>query len=303
MIEEITGDFLQWLRGFYFVADKESVTEASVAMRREQPTITHQIKCLEKELGVTLFDRSSGRMRLTSEGRVLFEKAISVFEIIKEMRSELGKEQLDYQGKIVIATSNAIIDCFLPRYLLKFRSTHPRVNIEMQGVGYEMVLGKVDSGEVDFGISIVNSFPDTIVYHHLFEAGVKLIAPKNNTFFVGKSPSLREIAKAPFIFFTRPNSISSAIEERFNRVGLKLNVVMIPSSYVSLKKYVALGIGVAIVSDLALSLEDEGMIDIFSLDRYFDKWRYYLLLRKKKYFSPAGRALLRIIKPDIQFSK
>jgi DNA-binding transcriptional LysR family regulator len=303
MIEEITGDFLQWLRGFYFVAEKESVTEASVAMRREQPTITHQIKCLEKELGVTLFDRSSGRMRLTSEGRILLGKAISIFEIIKEMRSELGKEQLDCQGKIVIATSNAIIDLFLPQYILKCRSTHPRVNIEMQGVGYEMVAGKVDSGEADFGIAIANSFPDTIVYHDLFEAGVKLIAPKNNTFFVGKSPTLRDVAEAPFIFFSRPGSISSAIEERFNKEGLKLNVVMTPSSYVSVKKYVALGMGVAIVGALALSSEDEGMIDIFSLDQYFDKRRYGLLLRKKKYFPPAVKALLRIIKPDIQFRK
>ena len=65
MIEEIPGDLLQWLRGFYFVAERGGVTQAAVVMGREQPTITRQIQCLEKELGVTLFDRSSGKMKLT----------------------------------------------------------------------------------------------------------------------------------------------------------------------------------------------------------------------------------------------
>ncbi len=79
MIEEIQGDFLQWLRGFYFVAERGSITQATLAMGREQPTITRQIKCLEKQLGVTLFDRSAGTMKLTHEGRDLLEKVIRLF--------------------------------------------------------------------------------------------------------------------------------------------------------------------------------------------------------------------------------
>jgi DNA-binding transcriptional LysR family regulator len=69
------GDFLQWLRGFYYVAKRRSVTQAAMEMRRNQPTISHQIKCLESEFGVALFERSSGKMELTPEGRALLEKA------------------------------------------------------------------------------------------------------------------------------------------------------------------------------------------------------------------------------------
>jgi DNA-binding transcriptional LysR family regulator len=94
---------------------KGSVTQAAVMMGRQQPAVTHQIKCLEKELGATLFDRSSGKMKLTPEGRVLFEKAISLFEVVKEIRSEFGKEQPEYEGKIIIATSHVIMDFYLPR--------------------------------------------------------------------------------------------------------------------------------------------------------------------------------------------
>ena len=82
MIDEMPGDFLQWLRGFYYVAKQGSVTNAAGIMGRQQPTISRQIKCIEKELGVTLFDRSSGKMELTPEGKIVLEKAISIFEDI-----------------------------------------------------------------------------------------------------------------------------------------------------------------------------------------------------------------------------
>ena len=101
MIEEIPGDLIQWLRGFYFVAEKESVTQAAIAMRRGQPTITYQIKCLEKELGVTLFDRSTGKMKLTPEGRDVLENVISLFEAVKEIRNTPGKNHQEYKGKLL----------------------------------------------------------------------------------------------------------------------------------------------------------------------------------------------------------
>jgi DNA-binding transcriptional LysR family regulator len=303
MIEEIPGDLLQWLRGFYFVAERGSVTQATLVMGREQPTITRQIKCLEKELGVTLFDRSSGKMKLTPEGRVLFEKAISLFEDVREIRSEFRKEQLEYQGKIVIATSHAIIDSFLPRYISKFRTTHPRVSFHMEGGVFETALEKVDSGEADFGIAFADSVPATMVCYDLFETGQKLIAPKNNTFFPGTSPTLRQIAQAPLILFSRTGSIEPFIERRFAKERLKPNVVMIHNNFVSVKKYVALGLGIALLSGYAVSEEDEKTIDIFSLDRYFPRRRMGLLLRIRKYLSPAVKAFIRTVKPSIQFNR
>ena len=78
MIDEFSGDFLQWLRGFYYVAKTGSVSLAALEMGRNQPAISHQIKSIENEFGVTLFDRSRGRMALTPEGKKLFEKTISL---------------------------------------------------------------------------------------------------------------------------------------------------------------------------------------------------------------------------------
>jgi DNA-binding transcriptional LysR family regulator len=303
MIEEIPGDLVQWLRGFYFVAERGGMRQAAIAMGREQPTITRQIKCLERELGVTLFDRSSGRMRLTPEGKILLEKAVSLFEDVKEIRSEFRKQDLEYQGTIVVAATHAIIDSFLPPYIADFRINHPRVSFHLEGAIREMVFEMINSAEADFGIAYVESVPKAIMSYDLFETGFVLIAPKNNTFFPRKSPTLRQIAQAPLILFSHKGYLERLVERRFAVEQLKPNVVMTHNNHVSVKKYVALGMGAAILGGHTVSKEDEKTIDIYPLDRYFPKRKCGLLLRKRKYLSPMLKAFLRTMKPDIAFTK
>ena len=78
---------------------------------------------------------------------------------------------------------------------------------------------------------------------------------------------------------------------------------MTHNNFFSMKKYVSLGVGVALLSDYAVSAEDEKTMEILSLDQYFPKRKVGLLLRKRKYLSPAVRAFICTIKPDIQFSR
>jgi len=303
MIEEISGDLVQWLRGFYFVAERGGMRQAAIAMGREQPTITRQIKCLEKELGVTLFDRSSGKMRITPEGRILLEKAVSLFEDVKGIRNEFRKQELEYEGKIFIAASPAIIDSYLPPYIMDFRKIHPRVNFHLEGGIRELVFEKIESAEADFGIAYFESAPKTIVFYDLLKSGLILIASKNKNFFSGKSPTLRQIAKVPLVLFSHRGALERLIERVFAEKGLRPNVVMTHNNHVSIKKYVALGMGASILGEHAVTKEEEKMFDIYPLDRYFPKRTYGLLLRKKKYFSPMVKAFIRTLKPDIEFTK
>jgi LysR family cyn operon transcriptional activator len=303
MIEEISGDFLQWLRGFYFVAEKGSVRQAAIAMGREQPTISRQIQCLEKELGVTLFDRSSGKMRITPEGKVLQEEAVSLFEDIKRIKGEFRDQEQEYEGKIVIATTHVIIDTILPPYIDRFTKLYPRVTFHFEGAIREVVYEKVESAEADFGIAVCEAVPKTMTSYEMFEIGLVLIAPKHNPFFPGKSPTLRQIAQAPLILFAHRGALEPLIEGRFAEERLRPNVVMTHNNFVSMKKYVAMGMGAAILGGHAISNDDEKIFDIFSLDHYFPKRIYRILLNKKKYLSPMVRSLLHTIKPDIEFAR
>jgi DNA-binding transcriptional LysR family regulator len=303
MIDEISGDLFQWLRGFYFVAEKGSARQAATAMGRQQPTITRQIQCLEKELGVTLFDRSMGKMKMTPEGKLLLERAVSLFEDVKGIKDEFRKRESEYEGKIVIASTHAIIDSFLPPYVGRFKRMHPRVTFHFEGGIRETVFEKIESGEADLGIGYFESVPKMIKYYNVAETALILIAPKNNKFFPDASPTLKQIAQAPLILFSHRGSLDRGIERRFSEERLKPNVVMTHNNHASIRKYVSLGMGVAILGVHAVSKEDEALIDILPLDQYFPKRKYGLLLRKRKYLSPMLKAFIRRIKPDIDFTK
>ncbi len=301
MIEQISGDFFQWLRGFYYVAKRGSVTQAALEMGRNQPTVSHQIKCLETEFGVTLFDRSTGRMELTPEGEILLERAISLFEIVKEMKGEVKERPLEPKGKVNIATTHAVIHFFLPPFIQDFRKTYPSVDFDLEGGGLEMILGKVDSAEADFGIAHMFTVPEGFVYHDLFETNLVLIAPRKNAFSLRKNPSLRAISRAPFVFFPQTSTLVPYVQERFAEEGLKLHVVLELNNYDSVKKYVSLGLGVSILDDYALTPQDEKRLDIFALDSHFEARRYGLIMRKRKYLSPAAKAFAHMIQPKIAF--
>jgi LysR family cyn operon transcriptional activator len=302
MIEEISGDFLQWLRGFYFVAEKGSVRKAAIVMGREQPTISRQIHCLEKELRVTLFDRSFGKMRITPEGKVLLEEAVSLFEDVQRIKGQFMEQEFDYRGTIVVAAAHPVIDTILPPYVEDFRKKHPGVTFVFEGANRETIYEKVESAEADFGIAGFYKGHDSIIYHNLYETSLIMIAPKNNRFFTGTYPTLKQIAEAPLILFTHRGLLEPVIEGRFAAQQLKPNVIMAHNNFVSVKKYVALGMGVAILGAHALSREDERIFEVYSLDRYFPKRKYVILLRNKKYLSPIVKAFIHSIKPDIDFS-
>jgi DNA-binding transcriptional LysR family regulator len=303
MIDEISGDFLQWLRGFYFVAQEGSVREAAIIMGREKPTISRQIQCLEKELGVTLFDRSSGKMMITPEGKILLEEAVVLFEYVKQIKGGFKNEEINYRGKISIAASQSIVYNILPPYVGDFQRRHPEVTFRIEGGARERIYEQVESAEADFGIGFFERGDKMFICHELFEAGLIMIAPKNNPYFSGKAlPTLKQISEAPLIILSHRGLLPPLIEEQFAQERLKPNVKMTHNNFAAMKKYVADGLGVAILGGHAVSQEEEQNFDLYSLDRYFPKRKYGILLKKRKYLSEMVRAFIRTIKPDIDFS-
>ncbi len=299
MIKEMGGDYLQWLRGFYQVAKTGSFSMAGREIGRNQPTISHQIKCLEKEYGVTLFDRSRERMELTAEGRILFEKAISIFEIVKSMQGEIDKAHKQLAGRIIIVATHAVILSFLPKYIVDFQKKHPNVMFDVHGGGAKTILERVESADADFGFLNLKSVPKGLVYHNLFETKLVLISPKDGPFSNKKRPTLKQISQQPFIFFPHSSTIHPYIINTFLANDLKLKVVMVLNNFDIVKKYVQLGMGVSILDDFTLTKNDYKKLDIFPLDQFFEKRHYGMVIRKTKYLSPTVQAFILSIKPCI----
>ena len=296
MIKEFGGDLFQWLRGFYFVARTGGVTRAAEAMRRNQPAISHQIKCLEEEFGVLLFERSRGKMELTAEGKVLLGLVVPLFELIEEMKEKLCEPKLPVEGIIRVATTHAVILYYLPRFVLDFHKMYPRIPFDLQGGGVEAVLAAVETGTADFGIAAFLETPAGLVTYDLFDTRLKLITSKNLRQFSKKRVSMEAMAKLPHIGFPRTSTITPLIEKRFAQDGLKINTILVFNNFEIVKKYVELGLGIAILDDFTVTPEDESKLAVFDLGGFFDKRKYQIIMRQKKYLNPAAREFLERIR-------
>jgi DNA-binding transcriptional LysR family regulator len=292
MIKEFGGDLIQWLRGFYFVARTGSVTRAAEAMRRNQPAISHQIKCLEEEFGIFLFERSRGKMELTAEGKVLLELVVPLFELIEEMKEKLYKPKLPIEGIVRVATTHAVILYYLPRFVLDFHKMYSQIPFDLQGGGVEAVLAAVETGAADFGIASFLETPAGLVAHDLFETKLKLITSKNLRQFSPKGISMEAMAKLPHIGFPKTSTITPLIEKRFAQDGLKIKTILVFNNFEIVKKYVELGLGIAILDDFTVTPEDERKLTVFDLGDFFDKRKYQIIMRQKKYLNPAAREFL-----------
>ena len=301
MIEEMKGDFLQWLRGFYSVVETGTVTGGASLISRNQSTVTNQIKALERQLGVSLFDRSGGKLTLTPEGKTVFDTAVSLFELIREMSTSIRAGESELEGRIRIAATHVVNLMYLPKIIVNFMHQHPKVSFDLEGWPLGMIVEKVEAAEVDLGIATVPVYRPKIVTYNLFESKVRLIAPKKNRFLKNARPTLEQISEAPFVSFLPSATLTPYIEKVFQERNLNLNVVIVLNNFEMIKTYVALGLGVSIVYDFMIVEGDENRFNIFALDRFFPPRWHGLIIRRKKYLSPAVRQFIQTLKlnPEI----
>lgn len=302
MIERIGGDFLQWLRGFHHVVTHGSTAAAAAAMGVRQPTVSHQIKMLETELGVQLFQRTLRKMILTPAGQALHERAIVLFEQVRSIKEEVGRPQEGaLKGEIALMTTHSVAGNYLPFVIQSFAALHPQVSFSITGVTeFSLILDKVQSSGVDLGIVLGQVFPPTIEHVPLFSTPLVLIVSKkyavqNGWQFTraadGSLADFRELDKIPYIAFSPEARLTRHLYEILARHQISVNITTQVNTSGLLARYVAFGFGVTII-DAFTAAADPELFDCYPLPGVALDRPYQIIYRKKTYVSPQTRAFI-----------
>jgi DNA-binding transcriptional LysR family regulator len=273
-----------------------SLSKAASEMGRSQSTLSHQIKCLENEFGVVLFDRSRRRMELTSEGKVLFENALVIFDIIGKVKDELRLSEMQMKGTISIATTRGVLRDILPKFLSMFRNKFPQVQFYLDGCdSVSEILQKTVSGQADFGISINKHLSKKVEFIPFFQTGLSFITPQKGPFHFDSVPELEKITEVPFISLPDSSAVMSHVNAFFTLNNLSLNIIHVLNSAELVKKYVEIGFGVAILGSYGLLGEDKKRLTIHQLDQYFPKITYGIIRRTNVHRSPELKAFFGLL--------
>lgn len=140
------------LQYFYTVAKERGFTNASKALRIQQPAISRMVKLLEDDLGFKLFEKVGRNVQLTKAGVAVFEHCKSIFGNVENLKLSLGQISGECKGPILIGAAEPIASHFLPAIIKSYLSKFPEVYPNIYSGPAAMLFEKILKGEIEFGI-------------------------------------------------------------------------------------------------------------------------------------------------------
>src|SRR5262245_36077704 len=246
---------LNHLAIFHAVAQTGSMTRGAERLDISQPAVSKQVRELESTLGVHLFDRIGRQVHLSQAGEVLADYARRLFALAHEAEEAMADVRAVGRGRLVIGASTTIGTYLLPGVVAEFWRRHPRVELIVEIENTEQVHRRLAGHELDVGLTegfVEEEELDAEVFHR---DELVVIAPPGHRLARNPRVPLSALREEPFIL-REPGSGTRAVEERaLARLKLPVRVVMSLGSTEAIKRVVAEGVGLAIVSRLAVGAE------------------------------------------------
>ncbi len=239
-----------------------NLTEAARALHTSQPGVSKQIRELEDELGVQIFERHGRRfVALTPPGRELIgviERVLLEAENLKRVGENYAARD---SGRLTIATTHTQARYALPQVVAAFRERFPKVRLSLQQGHPPAVARWVISGEADIGIATesLDHF-DELIAMPGYQWTHTVVVPPGHPLARQRSISLEAIAQHPIITYSNEFAGRNHIDTAFEAKGLSIDVVLTAIDSDVIKTYVELGLGVGIIASVAYDeIRDRGL--------------------------------------------
>ncbi len=240
-----------------------NLTEVANALFTSQPGVSRQIRELEDELGVVIFERNGKRLTgLTPPGKGILkivEKLLVEAENLQQASAEFAAQD---SGTLTVAVTHTQARYALPQVVQSFRNAFPGVRIALQQSAPEHIAEWVLSGKADIGIATegLSAFPDLVSFP-CYRWSHLVVAPEGHPIFSSTLPlRLEDLAEYPLITYDVGFTGRSHIDAAFVEAGLAPDIVLTAMDSDVIKQYVSLGMGVGIVASMAFDHgRDKGM--------------------------------------------
>lgn len=217
---------LRHLRYFLAVADKLSFTRAADQLRVTQPTLSHQIKALEEEIGSTLFDRVGRKVYLTPSGETLREYARQALNAINSATVAISELEGLTRGTLTIGVFESFSGSLLPPLLARFSRLYPGVHVTVRQLRTGELEGELDKGDLDLGIAYSPPATDSVVAEKLFDEPLALVVGAKHPLAHKRRIHMSALDGEPLMLLTAEFPSRRLLESRFSSVGARPRVVL-----------------------------------------------------------------------------
>jgi DNA-binding transcriptional LysR family regulator len=284
------------LNVFVTVAREQSFSRAAEKLYRTQPAVSLAIRKLEESIGQPLIVRGARPVQLTDAGTLLREYA----ERLLNLRDEISKGLTDLagleRGELSLGVNESSIHALLPA-LAEFRTQHPNVRIRVhrtysRDIPHEVINYRLDLGAVSFVPREAQ-----LVATEIFRDELSFVVPPRHRLSKRASVNIAELGKETFIAHIVESPFRRRVIELFARHRTPLNMRVELPTIESIKRFVQMGAGVAIVPRMCVRWELQRRLLVEVRIRELKMPRHlYLIARRGARASHAARELMRILR-------
>ena len=294
------GDRLKPLRAFCQTTRLGSVSRAAEALYVSQPAITLQLQALEREMGVKLCERSGRRLVPTREGEALYALARPLVEGIDGLDNAFREQVRGLDaGELHVAAGSSTILYLLPKIVEAFRAAQPGVRLTLHNVTGAGGLNLLRSDDVDLAVGSMLDVPADLGYAPIYNFDPMLITPPDHPLAKKRELALADLSPYGLILPPKRLTTYRLVDLVFQQNRVPYTVALEVGGWEVIKQYVAMGMGISIVTSICLTDADRERLAARSLAQYFPARSYGVVMRKGKYLSPQARAFVDLIQPDL----
>lgn len=272
------------LQTFLHVAQSMSFSEAAAQLHLTQPTISHHIKTLERDLGVELFDRSGGGLRLTEAGTLLLPRARKLLHEAFGIQQMMESLEERIVGQLRIACSTTTGKYILPQFAVRFHEQHPGVDIAILRCTSPLVVPQLLKEEADLGVVSYDACGDGLECQAFFNDHIILIVPASHPWAKRQSIEPSELVETPIIIREATSGTHRAMLAELGKHSITfddMDICLEVGNSEAIVKAVEVGFGVAFVSRLAAewAIDKGTVVEVPVAD--FDLHRKVFLIRSE----------------------
>ncbi len=293
---------LQQLRYLVEVARQGlKVSDAAEALYTSQPGVSKQIRLLEEELGLTVFERSGKRFTgITEPGKNVLEIARRILMEADNLR-RVGEEYADEDsGTLELATTHTQARYTLPPVVKRFVERYPKVRLRLHQGSPSQVAEWTVRGEADIGIATesLDLYPPLVTLP-CFQWSHMVVAPKGHPVFGRQPVSLPVIAEYPLITYDQTFTGRTRIDRVFERAGLHPTIVLTAIDADVIKTYVELGLGLGIIAEMAFDPGRDMALQAVVCGHLFESNTTRLAVRRDAYLRKFEYDFIELVAPQL----
>ena len=235
------------LRTVIHVAELGSLSKAADRLRIAQPALSRQVRMLEEELGVRLFERHGRGMVISEAGQEVLRHAYRITAEMQEIRSNVADSDASLRGHVSIGMPPTVSDVLAVPLVSAFQARHPEATIRIVSAYTSYILEWLHKGEVDVAILFESKSARSLKSEPLMEEALHLIGPKDCDLSPEVPVDFVTLDKEKLLLPSAGHSLRNLLDDHLRGLGITLNVTVETDSYSTLKNLVRAGHGTTVL--------------------------------------------------------